>query len=192
MSVAKHLPLSYLPFMRVSLLMLILGVLIGYAAHSFVAERVERLMVVALTEEAVKKPAAREKVSAPSGPITYMPVEKVLTMLKRRYDKAVVVVLADESYDDQHKLTIVKVIEVWKGPERLVGETMNQPLQAPMSYLHDKGTVRVLKFIHMTPHLNSSGTVTFREGMLGINPTITVEMLRESLTNQAIKTKGGR
>ena len=175
--------------MLIPILTIFLGLVIGLIVYPFVADPVRDLMaecfVAAKVENTVKKKVTKE---APTE-VSYMPVEKVMTMLKRRYDEAVVVVLADESYDDQHKLTIVKVVEVWKGPVKLIGKTMNQPLQAPMSYLHDKGTVRVLKFMLMTPHVNSSTAVAIREGMLGMNPTIKVETLKESLTGNTIEAE---
>ncbi len=172
--------------MRISLLTLILGLVVGLAVYPLVADPVRDLIAKSLVAEQVENPVKKRVIGEPPAEISYIPVPKIMEMLKGRYAEAVVVVLADESYDDRHKLTVVEVKEVWKGPDRLVGKTMNQPLQAPLSYLHAKGKRRVLKFMLMTPHLNSSSAVAIRDGVLGMNPEISIGMLRESLTTQKI------
>jgi hypothetical protein len=110
------------------------------------------------------------------------------------FDEAVVVVLADESYDDRHGLTRVSVLEVWKGPEALTGKSMDSRLTPPQSYMHGSRKERVLKFVRMAPHIDSGSSVHFDGEALRMNPSVTVHMIKTTLvkpnekqTNQALQ-----
>lgn len=165
--------------MRLPLLTLLLGLLIGIATHSFVTGQFQKI-VSALT---VKTPAPKPTVVSilrPTKPYTPMPVEKILAWLKKDFDAAVVVVIANHSYDDRHKLARVEVLEVWKGPADLIGKTMDAPLSPPLSANHGGGTMRVLKFMPMTPHLTTSGTVRLEGEALGLNPAVTLKVLKDA------------
>lgn len=166
--------------MRLPLLTFVLGTVIGIATHSFFTAHLQKL-VTALSPGAPEQKSVLQSVPVPAKPFTPVPAEKILSRLKKDFGEAVVVVVANESYDDRHKLIRVEVLEVWKGPTDLVGKTMDAPLLPPLSYLHAKGVVRVLKFMPMTPHLGTSKTVRLSGDALGMNPAVTVETLKEAL-----------
>ena len=161
--------------MRLALLTLILGIVVGFAAHSFIVAHPQWCLAFSCS----KKPAP-EAVS-PAKPVTYPPPEKTLARLRKQFDEAVVVVLADETFDDFRKLVHVSVLEVWKGPAGLVGKPMDYRLDPPMSYLHPNEKQRVLIFMPMTPYLYTSGTFSFDGDVLRSNPAFTIKSLKEAL-----------
>ena len=119
---------------------------------------------------------------ASASPQTHPAPEKTLALLRKQFDEAVVVVLADESYDFERKLVAVSVIEVWKGPQSLVGKTMNTALKAPTAkHANEKGEFRVLRFMPMTPHLDTVFFAYFDDNVLRMNPAFTAEALRRAL-----------
>ena len=171
--------------MRLSLLSLVLGLVVGFALHSLVTTHPHWYRVFTT---APKPPAKVVQIPSSSSaePIKYPSSEKTLARLQKLFDEAVVVVLADESYDDNRKVVLVTVREVWKGPQSLVGQTMNSDLRAPLSYLHNQGTQRVLRFMPMTPHLDTNSTFSFKGHVLKSNPAFTVESLKEALLSRRL------
>lgn len=166
--------------MRLHLLILALGLVAGFALHSLVIAHPNWLPNFAVVSQPATNEVNRPYVAS-TKPHIYPSPEKTLSRLQQKFDEAVVVVLADESYDDHHQLIKVTVREVWKGPQNLVGQTMSSRLEAPMSYTHPKGTERVLRFMPMTPHLDTVGSIFFEGDALRMNPVITVTSLREAL-----------
>ncbi|HVT72132.1 MAG TPA: hypothetical protein VHD61_03280 [Lacunisphaera sp.] len=165
-----------------------MGILVGFTARSFVGDYTQRLLVPSVSKPAMPM-IARGAPAEPAKPIVYPSAEKTLARLKKQYDEAVVVVLADESYDDAHKLIRVSVLEVWKGPVDLAGKTMDSRLEAPLSYGHPEHSERVLRFMPMTPHLDTAGSVFFTGDELRMNPTLTVSSIKAALV-EARKERG--
>jgi len=166
--------------MRLALLTLVLGILIGFAGRSVTVNHFQWSFAFPLFEP-TKPKIARSASVRPVKPIVYPSPEKTLARLKQQYDEAVVVVLADESYDDRHKLIRVAVVEVWKGPPELVGKTMDSRLEEPLASMHSDRSERVLRFMPMTPHLDTASSVTFTGEVLRMNPALTVSSLRAAL-----------
>lgn len=168
--------------MRLAFLTLILGLVVGFAARSFMFEHPQWSASFLPAQGAT--PRATDLAHAePRAPQQYQSPEKVLARLKQQFDEAVVVVLADESYDDHRKLVRVSVLEVWKGPPDLVGKTMDYRLGPPLEYAHSEKTERVLRFMPMTPHLDTGGSVFFTGDALRMNPTFTTSSLKAALVN---------
>lgn len=170
---------------RLLILTFILGGVLGFMVHLQLAAHPDWWRSKPQTKPVTPKLPAAATETVPTKPRVYMPVEKILTRLRQEYDEAVVVVLADESYDDEHKLIRAVVREVWKGPANLTDKPMNAPLGPPLSYLHGQGSVRVLKFIYMTPTLNSGVSFKFDGDKLGLNPAITASDLKAILTAES-------
>ena len=168
--------------MRLALLTLVLGILVGFAAHSFVVEHPQWDLAFSRSKTSTPE-TARVSSVGPAKPIIYPSPEKTLARLKKQFDEAVVVVLADESYDDYRKLIHISVLEVWKGPAELAGKTMDSRLEPPLSYLHSEHTERVLRFMPMTPHLDTAGSVFFTGDVLRMNPALTANALKAALVN---------
>ena len=166
--------------MRLALLTLILGIVVGFAAHSFIVAHPQWCLACSCAKQPAPQASSPATV-IPAKPRTYPAPEKTLTWLRKQFDEAVVVVLADETFDDFRKLVHVSVLEVWKGPAGLVGKPMDYRLDPPMSYLHPNEKQRVLIFMPMTPYLYTSGTFSFDGDVLRSNPACTIKSLKEAL-----------
>ena len=166
--------------MRLPLLTLILGMVGGFAAHLFVVEHPQWYSVFTPSPKLVARQHPPTS-TGPEKPRAYMPVEKVLGRLHKNFEDAVVVVLVEESYNDSRHLILDSVIEVWKGPAALAGKSMNSSLQPPLANHHSLSKERALKFMFMTPHVDSIGWVMFNGESLRMNPALTVESLRKEL-----------
>jgi len=97
--------------MRSAFLTLTLGILVGFAAPAFMVEH-----HLFPAKPVPTPPASRLSSTEPAKPSGYPSPGMTLARLKKQFAEAVVVVLADESYDDYHQLIHVSVVEGWKGP----------------------------------------------------------------------------
>lgn len=166
--------------MRLALLSFVLGVLVALVARPHLANLAHHLSTLRL--DPAPKPAAVTAASATASlPRTYPAPGRILRRLKQTFDEAVVVVLADESFDDRHQLVRLTVVEIWKGPAMLTGRTMDHPLQPSLSHARGQGPQRVLRFVRLTPHVDSGETVYFDGDALRLNPALTVHSLRDAL-----------
>jgi len=172
--------------MRLALLSLVLGILVGFAARSFLIGHPLHHFAFSPATRPLPE-AGRPLARGPTKPIIYPSPEKTIARLRKQFDEAVVVVLADESYDDHRQLVKIAVVEVWKGPGDLVGKTMDSRLEPPLSYLHSVAKERVLRFMPMTPHLDTSGSVFFDGETLRMNPVLSISLLKDALVNRQAK-----
>jgi hypothetical protein len=176
--------------MRLALLTLILGAIVGFAARIFIVEHPYCHREFSSEKKTVPAGTIRLASTQPGKPVSYPSIEKMIARLKQQFDEAVVVVLAEQSYDDGNRLIRVSVLEVWKGPSVLIGKTMDSHLEAPMSYLHGAGKERVLKFMPMTPKLDTCATVHFDGDILRMNPALTTSSLKQVLIPDLGEAKG--
>lgn len=167
--------------MRVSILSLVLGLLLGILVGPWATSRWQSLLTPATAGKSTLVLNSGARPPAAPGPQRYMPVEKVVKSLRQSYDEAVVVAMVTETYDDQHHTIHRTVLDVWKGPATLQGKPMNGRLEPPLSYLHSKTSETVLTFVALTPWAGGGRSVSFSGDRLRMNPALTVAELKAIL-----------
>lgn len=167
--------------MKRTIPLLIVGILIGLEAAHLVSGRLNssRADLASPPPSVARMPVAKKAAKYPSR-------EMALERLRHLFSEAVVVVVADESYDDNLKVVHETAREVWKGPKSLVGKCLDDTLEPPLSYQHSSTTERVLLFLPLTPHIDTREAVFFSGDALRINPAITLDSLRVELGVKAL------
>lgn len=169
------------PTLRTASLTLTLGFVLGFSVHALLIDQPEWLARgLGVDAPPVVQPVARRS----NRPISYPDAAKVIAELQRRYDEAVVVVLADETVDHERQLVNRTVVEVWKGPASLTGKPMNSKIERKLSYENMRGTQRALLFLPLTSFVTSSSSTYFFDSKLGMNPVLTIDDVRMALTAQ--------
>ena len=172
--------------MRLATLTLLLGMVVGFAARSLIADHPNWYLVFA----SAKQPPQRVVQAPPPGsamPVSHASPEWTLSFLRKRFDEAVVVVLADETWGEGKKFVHETVLEVWKGPAGLVGKSMdwNPEPMIPMSNLHGTVTRRVIRFMPLTPFLDASSSIGCSGNVLVMCPALTIEAVKDALVGGA-------
>ena len=165
--------------MRKTYLVVLLAFVLGFAAHRMISNHAE-WFAPAMAEKS-KPTTLAEVLRANNRPVTYIAPEKILARTKKSFDEAVVVALVDETYDRDHKIARRTVVEIWKGPVRLVGKEMNVKVDWERPYEGLQGSRRALLFLPLTTFITTDLVMYFHGDKLGANPAITVDSLRQSL-----------